>query len=117
MKKTYFLSALLWCLLALAACGKEIKETEDESRYFEIRGEEIGQLGETESGQFLLGQQYYHGEPVSLIAVPSESGETTGALDVYLCSMEGIRSFSWAVSPANTAAGAGIWTKKNAALS
>lgn len=89
MKKTYFLSALLWCLLALAACGKEIKETEDESRYFEIRGEEIGQLGETESGQFLLGQQYYHGEPVSLIAVPSESGETTGALDVYLCSMEG----------------------------
>lgn len=86
-----FMSAFICCLLALAACGKETKETEEESHYYEIRGEETGQLEEIESGQFLLGQQYYHGEPVSLIAEPSESGETAGTLDVYLCSMDGNR--------------------------
>lgn len=89
MKKTYFLFALLWCLLALAACGKGTNETEDESRFYEIRGEETGQLEEIESSQFLLGQQYHHGEPVSLIAESSASDETAGAMDVYLLPMGG----------------------------
>ena len=33
MKKAYFLSAVLWCLLALAACGKK----DDGPHYCEIR--------------------------------------------------------------------------------
>ena len=82
MKKTYFLSAFIWCLLALAACGKEAKETEEESRYYEVQVEDGGQLEDMESGQFLLGQQYYHGEPVSLIAETAESGDNS--MDVYI---------------------------------
>lgn len=88
MKKIYFLSALLWCLLALASCGKENKETEEEPRYYEIRAEENGKLEETANGLFLLGQQYYRGEPVSLIAETPESGETD-AMDVYILPADG----------------------------
>lgn len=83
MKKNIFLSILLWCLLALAACGQE---AEKESLYYEIRVEAAGQLKEPETGQFLLGQQYYQGEPVNLI---SEQGETADVMDVYICPMEG----------------------------
>lgn len=86
MKKAYILSAFIWCLLALAACSKE---TEEEPPYYEVRVEGNVQLEEVESGQLLLGQQYYQGKPVRLIAEPSESGETAGALDVYLCPVDG----------------------------
>lgn len=85
MKKATFLSVIIWCLLALAACGKK---TEEESHYYEIKVENE-QLNEIEFGQFLLGQQYYQGEPVNLVAEPPESGETTDAMDVYICSMDG----------------------------
>ena len=84
MKKAYFLSVFIWCLLALAACGKK----DEGPHYYEIRVES-GQLEELESGQFLLGQQYYQGEPVSIIAQPSE-GELAGiAVDVYIRPMNG----------------------------
>ena len=87
MKKIYFLSAFIWCLFALAACGKK---TEEDSVYYEIKVESQ-ELNEIEKGWFLLGQQYYQGEPVSLIAEPSEAGETADAMDVYICSMSGDR--------------------------
>ncbi len=89
MKKAYFLSAFIWCLLALAACGKGTKETEEESRYYEVQVGDSGQLEEMENGQFLLGQQYYHGEPVSLIAEWSKSGEAGTSMDVYIRPLDG----------------------------
>ena len=92
MKKAYLKSVLILCLLALAACGKK---TEEEPHYNNVQVESSGQLEEPESGQFLLGQQYYRGEPVSLIAETS-SGETADAgsmslrpMDVYIRSMGG----------------------------
>ena len=82
-KKAYFLSAFIWCLLVLAACGKE---AEEDPRYYEIRVES-GQLEEAEKGQYLLGQQYYQGEPVSILAEPSEAEGSV--MDVYICPMGG----------------------------
>ena len=79
MKKAYFLSAFIWCLIALAACGKK----DEGPHYYEIRVESE-QLEELEKGQFLLGQQYYQGEPVSIIAQPSEGELADIAVDVYI---------------------------------
>ncbi len=84
MKKVYFLSAFLWCLLVLAACGKE----EEEPHYYEIKVES-GQLEEMEKDQFLLGQQYYQGEPVSILAEPSGAEGAENAIDVYIRPMGG----------------------------
>lgn len=75
MKKAYFLSALICFLLVLAACGK----TEEEPHYYEIRVESR-QMEELGTGQFLLGLQYYHGEPVTIF---SESSDV-GFIDVYI---------------------------------
>ncbi len=83
MRKAYFLSAFIWCLLALAACGKD-----EEPHYFEIKVES-GQLEEIEKGQFLLGQQYYQGEPVSILAEPSGAEGVENAIDVYIRPMGG----------------------------
>ncbi len=79
MKKAYFLSVLIWWLLVLAACGK----ADEEPHYYEIRVES-GQLEEAEKGQFLLGQQYYQGEPVSILAEPSAVEGAGSAVDVYV---------------------------------
>ncbi len=84
MKKAHFLSALLWLLLALAACGK----ADEEPHYYEIRVES-GQLEELERGQFLLGQQYYQGEPVNLVAEPSAAEGAGSTIDVYVRPMGG----------------------------
>lgn len=84
MKKAYFLSAFIGFLLVLAACGK----TGEELRYYEIRVES-GQLEEVEEGQFLLGQQFYQGEPVNIIAEPSAIEGAGSAIDVYICPMGG----------------------------
>ena len=85
MKKHIFLPALLLCLFTLAACGKE---AEEKPRYYEIRVEDTGQLEKAESGHLLLGQQFYHGEPVSLTAAPGEASDT---IDVYICPAGGDR--------------------------
>ena len=85
MKKQFFLPALLLCLLLSAACGKE---SEEEPRYYEIQVEDTGQLEKPESGHLLLGQQFYHGEPVSLTAAPGEASDT---IDVYICPAGGDR--------------------------
>ena len=79
MKKAYFLSVFTWCLLALAACGK----TDDGPHYYEIRVESE-QLEELERGQFLLGQQYYQGEPVRIISQSAAGQENGSAIDVYI---------------------------------
>lgn len=83
MKKAYFLSVLIWCLLVLAACGK----TDEEPHYYEIRVES-GQLEEAEKDQFLMGRQYYQGEPVSILAEPS-ADQGAGCIDVYVRPMGG----------------------------
>ncbi len=79
MKKAYFLSALLLFLLALAACGK----ADETPHYYEIRTES-SQLEELEKDQFLLGQQYYRGEPVSILAEPPAADGTGSGMDVYI---------------------------------
>ena len=79
MKKAYFLSVFIWCLLALVACGKK----DEGPHYYEIRVESE-QLEELERGQFLLGQQYYQGEPVSIISQPAANQEKGAAIDVYI---------------------------------
>lgn len=84
MKKAYFLSAFIWCLLVFAACGK----TDEGPHYYDIRVE-IGQLEEVEKNQFLLGQQYYQGEPVSILAEPSAAEGAGSAIDVYIRPMGG----------------------------
>lgn len=84
MKKTHFLSAFIWCLLVFAACGK----TDEEPHYYEIRVEN-GQLEEAGKDQVLLGQQYYQGEPVSILAEPSAAEGAGGAIDVYIRPMGG----------------------------
>ena len=83
MKKAYFLSVLIWCLLVLAACGK----TDEEPHYYEIRVES-GHLEEAEKDQFLMGRQYYQGEPVSILAEPS-ADQGAGGIDVYVRPMGG----------------------------
>lgn len=84
MKKAHFLSAFIWCLLVFAACGK----TDEGPHYYEIRVEN-GQLEEAEKDQFLLGQQYYQGEPVSILAEPSAAEGAGNAIDVYIRPMGG----------------------------
>lgn len=83
MKRACFLSVFIWCLFALAACGK----TDEEPHYYEIRVES-GQLEEAEKDQFLMGRQYYQGEPVSILAEPS-ADQGAGCIDVYVRPMGG----------------------------
>lgn len=84
MKKTVFLPALLLCLFIFAACGKK----DEAPHYYEIRIE-TGQLEGLEKDQFLLGQQYYHGEPVSIIAEPPAAEGASLVMDVYIRPMGG----------------------------
>ncbi len=84
IKKHMVLFSLFWSILGLAACGK----ADEEPHYYEIRVES-GQLEEAEEGQFLLGQQYYQGEPVSLLAEPSAVEGAGSAVDVYVRPMAG----------------------------
>ena len=84
MKKSYFLSALIYFLLLLAACAK----SDEEPQYYEILVES-SQLKELGEDQFLLGQQYYQGQPVSILAEMSATGGTGSGMDVYIRSMDG----------------------------
>lgn len=79
MKKTCLLSALLWLLLLPVACGK----TDGEPHYYEIRSESR-QLEKSEKSQFLLGQQYYLGTPVNILAEQSASEGAGSSMDVYI---------------------------------
>ena len=84
IKKRIVPLLMFWLMFVLAACGK----ADEEPHYYEIRVES-GQLEEPEEGQFLLGQQYYQGEPVSLLAEPSAVEGAESAVDVYVRPMAG----------------------------
>ncbi len=79
MKKSIFLPVLVCLLLVLAACGK----TEEKNDYYDIQAESrfLESAGEN---QFLLGLQYYQGEPVSLLGETVRAEGAEPVIDVYL---------------------------------
>ncbi len=79
MKKAFFLPMLLFCLLGSAGCG----ETREEAAYYEIRVESRILEG-AEQDQWLLGAQYYQGEPVSLVGELISTDGARTEMDVYL---------------------------------
>lgn len=79
MRKSIFLFLLLWLTLTLAACGKK----EESVEYYDIRVESRI-LEDADDGQWILGRQYYQGEPVSLVAEQVRNADGTSAMDVYI---------------------------------
>lgn len=79
MKKSIFLFLLVWLTLLFAACGKK----EEAVEYYDIRVESQI-LEDVEDSQWLLGRQYYQGEPVSLIAERVSAADGAPVMDVYI---------------------------------
>ena len=79
MRKACFLAALAMGLLALGGCGK----AEEEPEYYEIRVESRI-LEEAETGQTVLGRQYWQGEPVTLLGELVKTEDGGRVMDVYL---------------------------------
>ena len=79
MKMGAFLFSLFCLVLTFAACSKK----EESVEYYDIRVESqiMEDAGEN---QWLLGRQYYQGEPVSLIAEKVNAEDGTSLMDVYL---------------------------------
>ena len=79
MRKACFLAAFAMFLLALAGCGK----AEEEPKYYEIRVESRI-LERAETGQTVLGRQYWQGEPVTLLGELAKTEDGGRVMDVYM---------------------------------